>query len=169
MAKNSQHVQLATSRCNHSIENLETCDLESLEQKLPLLGYACSSVHLAAPAAKCWTTLDKKKSVCESIIIQINDIYSKDTYYSFDCTFLVVIYCFWWNCYSSLITQVLVGVWQGIIIYTIIFMTSWIQGHFYPNQSIPLARLNWQMQFSTILGFRFREHTQRPPQKFNYS
>lgn len=35
---------------------------------------------------------------------------------------------------------------------------------FFPDQSIPLARLNCQMCSSRIPGFKFRGHTRRPPQ-----
>lgn len=37
-----------------------------------------------------------------------------------------------WNCYSSLVTQVLMDLWKGrrIIICAMNFMTSWMQGHF---------------------------------------
>lgn len=171
-SQHGKNRQSARSTCNFTLQsvNRRFGDLWSgkLETKAVTTWTCMFFRDLVAPAANAEQCLTKRK-VCRSIIIQINDIYSKDTYYGFDYTFLVVIYCFWWNYYSSLITQVLMGVWRGMIIYTVIFMTSWIQGHFYPNQSLPLAGLNWQMQFSAILGFRFRQHTQRPPQKFSYS
>lgn len=79
--------------------------------------------------------LDKNKSMWKDDHPHQGNIYSNNMYHVFNSTFLLYYIAAAyenWNCYSSLVTQVLMDLWRGrrMTTRTMNFMTRWMPGHF---------------------------------------